>query len=347
MSFIIVVVIVLIKPLNGRYLEIFALEHESRNRLRGSSLTPEIMGEGRRLGVRTSRSGSESLSRPSSGIRGALASSGPLPGSPLACNGAIGPFAAAALRGSPVRTEDMEDAELLSAFAGHSPAAAMSRTLSRNSNSGVQQPLEKMAMATSRSGPPPPSLLSCVTPPSPVDFASNSQSSSRPPSRLSGLVHLQALLPNLGEQQAAPVARRAPRRSAAGAAAAAANSSNNPVSVSSTGGCGGSGGSLMSRGVEDLDAEMMSRGRGLISPFSAFDDLSVGSQSMASSRSSKTRPRPVDIRNSPPTVRSKHSDGKHHSRAVAVTAVKPVAVAASHSKTLTGGTSSSSGKIKK
>lgn len=101
--------------------------------------------------------------------------------------------------------------------------------------------------------------------------------SSRPASRLSGLVHLQALLPAPCSVPV-PIARRPKRQTIEDR--------------------------LGDMALDDDLSSVVSREL-LLSPFSAFDDISVGSQSQSitSSRSSKTRRYALDA--SPPAVTSK------------------------------------------
>lgn len=197
---------------------------------------------------------------------------------------------------------ELEDAELAKAFGSLTPVSS-SRAVSRGS--GAHQMLDKMNRAAA---------LSCVSPPltptqsgsnsacnshpatpllhSPHDFP-HSQSSSRPASRLSGMIHLQSIVPQ--EAPAVPViARRANKRAAAPTAK-----------------------------VEDIinsldEIQLETDGQGaaivqtrelMLSPFSAFDDFSVGSQSINSSRSSKARRR-MEIDASPPAVTNKQVEGR-------------------------------------
>lgn len=237
-----------------------------------------------------------------------------------------------------------EDAELLDVFgavADISRGALTPSNASRNVSrgSGAHQMLEKMYTRTS--------ALTCVTPPpesspqvtsnsnsacnsalpmagvspqailgaqftnSPNDFSAPSASSSRPASRLSGLVHLQSLLSQDASSPAVPVpiARRANKR---GVVSAASKIEDMVGSI-----CLDDVHSMTNSVVErqGSDGSVVSCGRDfMLSPSSAFDDYSVGSQSISSNRSSKAARRRLDrLDSSPPMMTSKHisNPGRH------------------------------------
>jgi hypothetical protein len=227
---------------------------------------------------------------------------------------------------------DIEDAEVFNAFAsssanpetGHRNTNSITPTIrsaprATSRSSGAQHPLDKMCLKQTNS-----SGMACVSPAfeqgvSPVHSLAqrqhsplqDSSSSSRPASRLGGQIHLHNLLPHEETQPQprspavpVPIARKR---------SSVSSESWDESSLTSMMETSNSTTNSSSNSVLGSDGSVVSRGELVLSPFSAFDDLSVGSLSISSSRSSKTRRKQdsasastIRIDQSPPVVTSKH-----------------------------------------